>query len=78
MFFRIGNDLIEVLLQALIGQVDAHLLKAVHIKALEPVYVQHANEHLWCGILPDRLVNARHKPAKMVVIYAILYQASVQ
>ena len=35
--------LVELLLQALIGQVDAQLLKAVLLEALKPVDVQDAN-----------------------------------
>jgi hypothetical protein len=44
--------LVEVLLQLLIGQVDAELLERVRLERLEPVDVEHADEGGAVGVLP--------------------------
>lgn len=56
--------LVEVLLQLLIGQVDAELLKVILLEALKAVDVQHAHQGGGCGVLPNGGVDLGHKPVK--------------
>lgn len=61
--------LVELLLQALVGQVDAELLKAVLLEGLEAVDVQDADRALVAALLcaakcADLAVDGSHKPIK--------------
>ena len=56
--------LIEVLLQLLIGQVDAELLKVVLLEALKPIDVKHTHKGGCSVILPNGSVDLGHQPVK--------------
>ena len=56
--FHLEDVLVEVLLQLLVGQVDAELLKVVFLEALKAVNVQHANQRWGCGVLQTEGVFA--------------------
>lgn len=51
---HLEDVLVEVLLQLLIGQVDAKLLKVVLLEALEAIDVQHAHDCSCVGVLQWR------------------------
>ena len=48
---HLEDMLVEVLLQPLVGQVDAELLEVVFLEALKAIDVQHANQRWGCGVL---------------------------
>ena len=56
--------LVEVLLELLICEVDAELLKVVLLELLETVDVQNAHSELACGVLADGGVDLVHEPVE--------------
>ena len=56
--------LVEVLLQLLIGQVDAELLKVVLLEALKAIDIKHADQGRCSCILPNCRVDLCHQPIK--------------
>ena len=61
---HLEDMLVEVLLQLLIGQVDAKLLKVILLKALKPIDVQHSHKSGCCVILSNGSVDLCHQPIK--------------
>jgi hypothetical protein len=60
--FELEDVLIEVLLQLLVGEVDAELLEAVHHEVLKAEDVQHSNERrLALGLTSDSLYSIRDR-----------------
>eukprot|EP00955_Chlamydomonas_euryale_P041843 352133-Chlamydomonas_euryale.AAC.2 len=60
---------VEVLLQLLVREVDAQLLKVVRLEALKAVDVEHANARGAVGVLPNRRVDARYQPVKKLGVH---------
>lgn len=61
---HLEDMLVEVLLQLLIGQVDAELLKVILLEALKAINVQHTNQGGCACILPNGSVDLGHQPVK--------------
>jgi len=59
---NLKHVLVELLLELLVGIVNAKLLKAVDLEGLETINVQDADEVLWLGLGLDRIVNAINEP----------------
>lgn len=60
--------MVEVLLQLLIGQVNAELLKVVGRKLLKAVDVQHAYAGCTVLVLSDSSIDAKYQPVKHLCI----------
>lgn len=55
--FHLEDVLVEVLLQLLVCEVDAELLKVVDLELLKAVDVEDSDKGLWRLHLPDALVH---------------------
>ena len=62
---------IELLLQLLVGIVDAKLLEAVDVKGLKAVDVKDTNEAVGLAAGPEGLVDVQHDPVEEVGVDAL-------
>ena len=62
--FLLEHVLVEVLLELLVGEVDAKLLKGVRLERLKAVDVEDADEGVALGILTDAFVDLGDEPVE--------------